>query len=135
MKLVTAAVVFDEKGRVLLTKRKKGDTLEGYWEFPGGKVENGESPLQCIEREIEEELSVKAKAKEIIGESIYKYKDGTIKLIGILTELSSKDFKLTVHEEAHWVPLHELQNYRLLPADIELAKKIQSLYPRKTVLP
>ncbi len=134
-KLVTAAIIFNGKGSLLITKRSPNNKHGGYWEFPGGKVEKGESLFQCIEREIFEELSVKAKAKKILSIFTFRHQNELIKLVGILTEVDSYNFQLKVHEEARWVPLHELLNYRLLPADIVLVKRLQYLYPRKTVLP
>ena len=135
MKLVAAAIIFNRDGKILIAKRKKGEKLEGYWEFPGGKLEDGETPQQCIEREISEELGVSAIGKEILGESTYNYHDSMIKLIGVKTHLKSFDFRLKVHEEVRWVPLHEILNYKLAPADIYLLKNFQSLYPRITVSP
>ncbi len=69
MKIVTAAIIF-HNNTVLLTRRNNGQKLEGYWEFPGGKIEQGETPQICLERELYEELGVEATAGKIIGESI-----------------------------------------------------------------
>lgn len=57
MKIVTAAIIF-KNNRVLLTRRKSSQKLEGYWEFPGGKIEGNETPQECMERELFEELGV-----------------------------------------------------------------------------
>lgn len=121
---VAAAVVFDHRGRVLITRRKPGESLEGYWEFPGGKIEEGESPQECIKRELFEELGINAEGKEIIGQCIYTYRDGPIKLIGVRTEIKDRNFTLKVHDRLRWVSLEDLLDYRLAPADIPLAKKI-----------
>lgn len=82
MKTVTAAIIF-QNNHVLLTRRKNGQKLEGYWEFPGGKMEKDETPRGCLERELFEELGVDATAGKIIAESIYEYDHGAIKLFGI----------------------------------------------------
>ena len=121
MKLVTAAIIISNN-RVLLTRRKKGQKLEGYWEFPGGKIEKHETPQSCIERELSEELNVKAKAGEIIAESTYEYSHGSIKLIGIETALLSDKIQLSVHDKAEWVLLEDVANFKLAPADIPIAK-------------
>ena len=123
MKLVTAAIITN-KNRVLLARRKKGQKLEGYWEFPGGKIEQNETPQACLERELFEELNVKAKAGLIIAESIYEYSHGTIKLIGIETILLSKDMQLSVHDKIKWVMLEDVANLKLAPADIPIAKQL-----------
>jgi len=128
MKLVAAAIISNNSRKILLARRKKGEILEGYWEFPGGKIEKGETPQQCIERELSEELGIYAKGKKIIGESIYTYKEGTIKLIGVITEIKNQDFKLKVHDKVQWVSISEILTYKLAPADISIAKQIIEVY-------
>jgi len=123
MKEVTAAIIL--KGNsVLLLRRKQGKKLEGYWEFPGGKIENGKTPQECLEREIFEELGVKCKASQIIAESEYHYEHDSIKLPGILTVLLNHEIKLTVHDKAKWVSLNNILKLKLAPADIPIAKQL-----------
>ena len=126
MKTVTAAIIH-QNNRILLTRRKEGQKLSGYWEFPGGKIEHGETPQQCLERELYEELGVKSKAGSIIAESVYEYGHGAIKLIGIETSLECLDITLTVHDRAEWVKLDDLTKYQLAPADIPIAHKIKEI--------
>ena len=127
MKIVTGAVIY-KKDSVLLTRRKAGEKLNGYWEFPGGKIKKNESPQSCLERELHEELDVESEAGEIIAESTYEYEHGTIKLLGIKTELKDYKLKLSVHDKAEWVLIKDLLNYKLSPADIPIAKRIMELY-------
>ncbi len=127
MKIVTAAIIIrDEK--VLIARRKANEKLEGFWEFPGGKIENDENPQECLERELIEELGVRSKAGEIIAESEYRYDHAAIKLLAILTTLIDTDFTLHVHDKAEWVRLHSLLDYKLAPADIPIAKVIMEKY-------
>ncbi len=121
MKIVTAAIIRNENC-ILLARRRKGQKLEGYWEFPGGKIEEGETPQSCLERELQEELCVKAVAGKIITESIYEYSHGIIKLLAIETKLLSGKIQLSVHDKAEWVPVEYLCSYELAPADIPIAK-------------
>ena len=123
LKKVSAAVVIENQ-KVLLTRRNPNDNLAGYWEFPGGKVENGETPQECLVRELKEELGVLSTAENIFCESIYRYKHGEFKILAIHTRLHSKDFKLSSHDMTDWVDLDKLLNYKLLPADIPIALKI-----------
>ena len=127
MKLVTAAIIFNND-RVLLARRCKGQKLEGYWEFPGGKIEKNETPQACLEREINEELNVKANAGEIIFQSIYEYPNGVIKLLAIETVLLCDNISLTVHDKIKWVSLDDLTIFRLAPADIPIAKQLKKQY-------
>ena len=126
MKTVTAAIIF-QNNHVLLTRRKNGQKLEGYWEFPGGKIENSETPQACLERELLEELGVESTAGKIIAESIYEYDHGSIKLIGIITNLKNQNFSLSVHDKIEWVQIQNLMSYKLAPADIPIARKIMEL--------
>jgi 8-oxo-dGTP diphosphatase len=123
MKLVTAAIIVRD-GNVLLTRRKQGERLAGHWEFPGGKVEEGESPQECLERELFEELGVRAKADSIVAESEYHYEHGSIRLLALSTKIEETEFLLRVHDRADWVPVTRLLEYKLAPADIPIAKVI-----------
>jgi 8-oxo-dGTP diphosphatase len=123
MKKVTAAIIF-KNNYVLLTRRSIDQSLGGYWEFPGGKMENNETPQECLERELSEELGVGATAGKIICESVYEYDHGVIKLLAIETKIESENFFLSVHDKIEWVQLEDLMNYKLAPADIPIAKTI-----------
>ena len=72
MKRVTGAIIIKEK-KVLLMRRAPGKAFAGYWEFPGGKVEENETPEQCLMRELKEELNIEARVKQFFCESIYEY--------------------------------------------------------------
>lgn len=121
---VTAAIIID-KGHVLIARRSPGQKLSGYWEFPGGKLEDNESLVECLYREILEELDVESEVGEVLAESEHHYEHGSFLLIGIYTKLRSKQITLTVHDRAEWVPIANLLQYRLAPADVQLAIKIQ----------
>ena len=122
-KIVSACVAIDN-GRVLLTRRAPGQKLEGMWEFPGGKLEDGESIQECLERELLEELGVEATAGEILTESVYEYPGGAIKLVAMLTTLASKEFNLSVHDIAEWSPILDILKYELAPADVPIAAEV-----------
>lgn len=124
MKTVTAAIIIQDN-RVLLTRRGPAEKLSGLWEFPGGKVEDSESLAECLQRELHEELGVLAEIGEVMAESEYHYDHGSILLIGLYTKILSNQLKLTVHDEAEWVPISDILTYKLAPADIPLAKEIQ----------
>lgn len=124
MKTVTAAIII--KGdSVLIARRDPFQKLSGYWEFPGGKVENGESLVECLRRELLEELGVESELGEVLAKSEYHYEHGSFLLIGIYANLKSDELILTVHDQVKWVPIANLLQYRLAPADIPIAIKIQ----------
>jgi 8-oxo-dGTP diphosphatase len=123
MKKVTAAVIFKDRS-VLITRRKEGETLSGFWEFPGGKLHRGETPQSCLERELREELGITAKAGKILATSEHRYDHGVFQIIAIQTEILGGEIRLTVHDRAEWVPIDELMEYRLASADVSIARRL-----------
>jgi len=98
------------------------------WEFPGGKLEPGETPQSCIVRELREELGVESDAGEILTTSVFAYPGGTIELIAVTVSLRSAVLTLHVHDRAEWVTPQDLQSYELAPADIPIAEEIIRKY-------
>jgi 8-oxo-dGTP diphosphatase len=119
-----AAAIALRGDRVLVTRRAIGQKMAGLWEFPGGKLEVGETVQACIVREIAEELSVACVAGEVFCESLHQYDGGAINLIAVLVSLDSDCWQLSVHDEARWVGPDELMQLDLAPADIPIAKKL-----------
>ncbi len=117
---VSAAILENKSGQVLIAKRKQGKKLAGYWEFPGGKVEEGESPEESLVRELKEEMNLDIEVHDFVGESIYRYAEGTIRLIAFKGRIIGGEIKLTDHDEYAWKHLHELSTVKLAPADIPL---------------
>lgn len=124
MKEVTAAVILRNQ-QVLIAQRASSDKLADKWEFPGGKIEPGESPQACLKREIKEELDVNIEVLDFFAESIYTYPTGTIKLLAYWCKWISGDFSLKVHNQINWIKQHELDLYDFAPADIPLAEKLR----------
>ena len=113
---VVGAVILRE-GMILGAKRKEGKTLGGLWEFPGGKVEEGEGPLDALTREIREELDAEV---EIIGEIltvVHEYDFARIELTTFQCELKGDRFTNKEHEEIRWIPVNELGTVEWTPAD------------------
>lgn len=123
MKQVAAAIIYNS-GKVLVTRRAPGEALAGYWEFPGGKIEESETPQGCIVRELLEELSIHAVAGDIIARSIYEYISGAIELIAIECTAEELKIKLTVHDSFEYLKPTELLAIKLAPADIEIAEEL-----------
>ena len=126
MKEVTAAIIL-KNNKILIAQRAPEDNLAGKWEFPGGKIELGETPQDCLKREIREELDVDIEVLDFFGESIYAYHSGTIKLMAFWCKWISGDFTLKVHSQIAWVNRNELDLYDFAPADIPLVEKLKSV--------
>ena len=127
MKEVTAAIIF-KNTKVLIARRAPSEKFAGSWEFPGGKVEQGETPEQCLKRELREEFGVETLIKEYVGESIYEYSMGSIRLLAYLVDIVGGNINLCVHDDYNWVDINDLLEYNLLPADITIAIKLREVF-------
>jgi 8-oxo-dGTP diphosphatase len=116
MQRVTAAVI-ERDGMVLLARRQAGDPLAAKWEFPGGKIEPGETPEQCLARELDEELGVRVAVGEFLASSVYTYAHGAIELLAYRVRLVAGEPMARVHDELRWVARDALAAYELAPAD------------------
>ncbi len=123
---VAAGIIQREDGKILLARRKPGSHLAGYWEFPGGKIEEGESPEECLERELLEELGIVTKAGAFVAESVYDYGEKQIRLLAYFVQFLEGDFVLDSHDCVTWVHLSEANKYQLAPADVPLLSFIQT---------
>lgn len=122
---VTAAII-QKDDRILAARRKSGQHLAGYWEFPGGKVEQDESEEQCIIREMHEEFNIRCSIDSFFMESIHDYGSKIIKLRGYLVQHISGIFECRVHDSVIWLPLHQLETIKWAPADLPFVKKISA---------
>jgi len=122
LQIVTAAVLIEDS-RLFLARRGPGEKLAGFWELPGGKLEPGESPAECLERELLEELAMRTKIGAVIAETVHVYEHGRFRMLAIKTKRLS-GFQLTVHDRFAWVARAELDAYQLAPADVALILKL-----------
>jgi mutator protein MutT len=113
----TLAVV-ERNGTVLLTLRPAGTHLAGYWEFPGGRIEPGETPEACIVRELREELGVEVRVLGRMGTIDHAYPERQVRLHGFRCEIVSGEPRPLASEELRWVPLERLAEQKLPPADL-----------------
>ena len=126
MKVVAAIICNDmeRKNKIFATARGYGD-LKGGWEFPGGKVEPGETPQQALKREIMEELSTEIKVGELIDTIEYDYPTFHLSMDCFWAEVISGQLELKEAEAAKWLTKDQLESVAWLPADITLIDKIR----------
>jgi 8-oxo-dGTP diphosphatase len=125
-RIVTAAIIRKDDS-VLLARRSPNDRLAGFWEFPGGKVEVGESPEQSLARELFEELGIVAQIGEKVAESYYAYEHGTFRIIAYFVDRISGKPTPNEHDRLDWVKVEDLTRYQLLPADVPIAESLKRL--------
>ncbi|AHI06154.1 MutT/NUDIX family hydrolase /pyrophosphatase [Bdellovibrio bacteriovorus W] len=125
--LVVAALVqksFDPRGPILLVRRGPDMSGAGQWEFPGGKVEEGEKEVEALVREIEEELSLQVTVGKLLGEGTHHYPNKSIHLKVYWTEILSGDLFLTEHDAHRWVEAEQIIESDLSEADRPFLEKI-----------
>ena len=122
---VVAAVIRNEN-RIFATQRGYGEYKDG-WEFPGGKIEEGETPEQALKREIMEELDTEITVGELIDTIEYDYPNFHLSMDCFWCELVSGDLTLKEHEAAKWLDKNTLGSVSWLPADITLIDKIKAV--------
>lgn len=122
---VTAAIL-EKDGNILIAKRRKGRTLGGKWEFPGGKIEPGETPQGCLKRELKEEFGIETEVGDFFCSSLFQYSFIWIELLVYKVKYISGDFKVNEHDDAKWVNLDELNGYDFMDADKPVVRRLLS---------
>ncbi|GAL07479.1 5-methyl-dCTP pyrophosphohydrolase [Photobacterium aphoticum] len=124
--LVVAGVIVKD-GQYLLMQRFDHASQGGLWEFPGGKVEDGETPEQALTRELQEELAIETHTGAFLADSVFDYGDKVIYLKGYVSHWQSGDIALHSHQAAVWVPLEAIRDYSLCPADYPIVDALFAL--------
>lgn len=118
--------IFFEAGNILVMRRAPFMSCPGSWEFPGGKLELGETHRECLARELREELHIEAEIGEYLAENSHDYDFGIVHLCVYLVNAWHGEIALTVHDDMRWVPLKELASFPgLLPADVPVARALE----------
>ena len=121
--VVTCAVIADDAGRVLAALRPRGRSLGGKWEFPGGKVETGESAAEALQREMREELSIVARVGTALAVVSYDYADFSIELHPFAVEIVEGIPHPHEHEELRWVTMAEAEGLDWAAADLPVLEE------------
>lgn len=121
---VAAAIIENEHGQILIARRKPGKAQEGKWEFPGGKIEAGETAEQCLIRELHEEMSIDIAPYQYVG--AHEHKDGQvhIHLLAYRAKYVAGTIILSDHDSYQWVLPDELLQYDFAPADIRFVQQL-----------
>lgn len=127
MKTVGTGIIVRD-GKVLIAQRPKGKSLAGFWEFPGGKLEEGETIKQCLVRELQEELSIKATVGEFIMSTSHEYEHGSFSLEVFFVFIPDNiEPKNNVHQQLKWVTPQEMDLYTFPVADIAIIEKLKTI--------
>ena len=118
-RIVVTAAVIERNNCYLVTRRLQGTHLAGYWEFPGGKCDDGEALAACLEREITEELAVDSRIGDKVYEVAHSYPERIVELHFFRCELGGEP-RAVLGQEMRWVPRAELKTLDFPPADAEL---------------
>lgn len=127
MKTVYVAAGIIKNGEKILATQRAEGKFAGKWEFPGGKIEAGETPREAVVREIKEELGVEVSAGEAVDTIEYDYPDFHLSMECFWCELLKGEFQLRVHMNAKWVSADELGDMDWLEADKDLIRKIAEM--------
>jgi len=122
---VVAAAVVERDGCILVTRRIKGTHLEGYWEFPGGKCESGETLHACLNRELQEELAVDAVVGDTLLSTTHAYAERTVVIHFFSVRLLGEPTP-QIGQEMQWIRREDLPTLKLPPADDELVALLQA---------
>ena len=125
-RIEVVAAIIRKEGKVFATQRGYGEWKD-WWEFPGGKMEPGETPEEALKREIREELSTEIRVDELLCTVEYDYPKFHLTLHCYLCSLVTEALHLNEHEAARWLANDELDSVKWLPADREVIEKIKLL--------
>jgi len=124
MKQVVAALIFKD-GKILVCQRTRHQTMPLKWEFPGGKIEEGEQPRNALRRELEEELGIDAQIGEEVKRIRHEYPGGgAVELRFYAVHQYRGEIENRIFRDVQWSPRSKLRSYDFLEADLELVKDL-----------
>jgi 8-oxo-dGTP diphosphatase len=121
---VVGAVIQNEQDEILCAKRASHLSLGGYWEFPGGKIEESESHEQALIREIQEEMGVDIEVGDLVADIYHEYPNAVVHLITYFCTLKSGTLSSTDHDELVWLEAARLHELEWAPADVPTVEKL-----------
>ncbi|MNI40275.1 CTP pyrophosphohydrolase [compost metagenome] len=121
---VAAAIIYNHEGRILIARRRQGKSQAGLWEFPGGKLEDGEDAPACLRRELMEEMGIAILPYAAFGVNEHDYDGFTIRLTAWEAEYLEGRITLSDHDAFRWVTAEELDGFAFAPADIPFVNRL-----------
>lgn len=127
MKIVeVVAAIIKKEDKIFITRRGYGEFID-MWEFPGGKIEDGESKEEALKREIKEELELDIENLEYLTTVDYDYPNFHLKMDCFICEIAGGKLSLNAHNDAKWINFDELDNPKWVPADILVVDALKKL--------
>ena len=120
---VTGALI-KKNDKYLIGRRGPNEKSPGLWEFPGGKIEEGETPIECIKRELKEELNINAEIGDLVTKYNYDYPNVSYLLYFFKIKSYVGEFKIIVHDKLEWVSLNDFHKYDFLRGDTPLINQM-----------
>ena len=117
MTRVVMGLLFNQSGRILIAKRNPSKRYGGLWEFPGGKIEHGETIEQALVREIMEELDAPVMVEQVYPGYLFEYKSQRAEFIPVSGSIVPRDITLLEHDECRFITLSEIGGYHISPYD------------------
>lgn len=118
------ASIIRKDNKFLIAQRAKKDDIYGKWEFPGGKMEEGETEHQCLQRELFEEFNIRAEIGDYLCSSFFEHKGHPMEMRTYFVDSFSGEFVLNDHQQIKWVEKYELLNYDMPDPDKPIVKKL-----------
>lgn len=120
-----AAAIIIKNNKILVAKRRDNQYFKNKWEFPGGKIEKGETPEECLQREVKEEFDITVRIDSFFMESKFQYPHMKIHLLTYLAYIQSGTLQANEHEEYQWVSTSELDDFDFLEADEPIISQLK----------
>ncbi len=120
-----AAAIIIKNNKILIARKKDNQYFRDKWEFPGGKIEKGETPEECLQREVKEEFDITVRIDSFFMESKFQYPHMKIHLLTYLAYIQSGTLKANEHEEYQWVSIGELDDFDFLEADKPIIARLK----------
>jgi len=124
---VTAAIL-THNGKILVAQKGPHDKRANKWEFPGGKIEPGETPEEGLSREMLEEFCIKIQVGDLFAESLFTYPEGQILVMAYFCTWVAGDLTPTEHADYKWVTAKELPHFDFVPSDAPIAERLSREY-------